>query len=113
MFFFLTVIHVSLLLQPDIQPPSFNYTPLTGLGAIGTLDSEGNFQHRDPFEVINEFAAQYEDFVENDFSQVIQDINSGKRKSNILSALGNFAAFVTSLIALILETKNKNRLTTQ
>jgi hypothetical protein len=105
LFVVLAGIHVILFFQPDIQAPRYQHVPVHTVGTIAALDEHGNFV-RDPsdtnknlmvndMEQLNTFATGFEHFVNADFSGVVKDINSGKRKSNGIAVFGYLFAAIT------------------
>jgi len=105
LFSVLFVMHLFLMLQPDIVPPPFEFIPLQSSVSVLMKSPEGKMETMNEMRPFNEFGERFNHFVNNDFAEVVKGINKGKRISNLLALLGYFFAALTSFFSYLFSGK--------
>jgi hypothetical protein len=117
LFLALSLMHFFLFLQHDLIAPTYSFSPIKTFERIAVIDDDGNFVRDsantnrnlmiDPMNEFSNFASNYAEFINNDFSAIVVDINKNKRVSNLIACAGYFLAAIPCLVSLIIS-RSKN-----
>jgi len=102
----LSYLHWTIWKQADISVPQFHYKAYKSSGEVFTYGPGlGDGESINALKPLNNFAIIYEKFINNDFANVVRDMNTSKRISNKLAFAGHLLASITCLISFCISRK--------